>query len=164
MKLKTWFGVAMVSGIMAAMLSVFPSTARAEMFSEAYNGATCISYPPYNTSIAVPYQHWLYGFGGMAFCHFPVPNGWLVDKLSYVLFEGSSPSASAPVHVRLCVSSYSSTAVTCGTEATMSGTSAVNWVALPSPMPSSAATAFLSVSFPSGVSTLQHFYPVWYRP
>src|SRR6266496_6628653 len=74
--------------LVAAALSAFPSTARAEFYSEAYNGATCIPYP-WSSSAGIPYQHWLYGFNNSAYCHFPVPNGWLVSQLSYVLFEGT---------------------------------------------------------------------------
>jgi hypothetical protein len=158
MKTRSWLSGVVMCGV---VLAIAPSAAHAEMYSEAYNGAVCIPYPAFSTSAGVPYQHWLYGFSNSAFCHFPVPNGWAVSQLSYVLFEGTSPS-NAPVRVRLCVSSFSSFAVTCGAEATLQGNAAINWVALPA-LPSNAATAFLSISFPSGVSTIQHFYPVWFR-
>ncbi|WP_157986067.1 hypothetical protein [Teichococcus vastitatis] len=60
---------------------------RAEIVSEVINGATCIPYPPYDTTVAVPYQHWLYAFRESAFCHITMPPNWSVDNLSYVLFQ-----------------------------------------------------------------------------
>src|SRR5690348_18368155 len=53
------------------VLSLFRSSALAATRSEVINGATCVPYPPYGSSnvAAVPYQHWLYGFGQGAFCH-----------------------------------------------------------------------------------------------
>lgn len=143
--------------VAAALLA--PVLARAESYEEAYNGATCIPYPPFNASNAVPYSHFLYGFQQSAFCHFTVPNGWSVHDLSYVLFTGSVSSGS--MRVRLCV--YSGLTSTCGTEKTLTSSSTVNWVAPPSPIPTYASGAYLSVSFPSAVSTLRQFHAVWYR-
>jgi hypothetical protein len=159
---KTWSGVAVMSGVVTAVLVFAPSTARAEFYSDAFDGAVCTPYPMSGTGASIPYQHWRYGFGQMAFCHFPVPNGWTVNQLSYVLLEGTSPGDFTPVRMRLCVSSFSSFAVACGPEATLTGSAGLNWVAMPGPQ-SNAATAFVSISFPSGVSTIQHFYPVFFR-
>lgn len=144
------------------MATALPNTSVAETRVDTYNGATCISYPPFNTNNGLPYQSWLYGFGQGAYCHFQVPDGWTVDDISYVLFEGSSSTSLDNIRVRLCV--YYRMSQTCGAERTMSGTSGINWVTLPASMPNYVTGAYLSVSFPAGkVSTFQNFMPVWQR-
>jgi len=143
--------------VTAALLA--PVLARAESYEEAYNGATCIPYPPFNSSNAAPYTHFLFGFQQSAFCHFIVPNGWSVDDLSYVLVSGSTSSGS--MRIRLCV--YSGLTSTCGTERTLSSSIPINWVSPPSPIPTYASGAYLSVIFPNAISTVRQFHVAWYR-
>ena len=64
----------MTKGAMAVAALLSPTMALAETYSDTYNGATCISYPPFNSSNALPYRNWLYGFRESAFCHINVPN------------------------------------------------------------------------------------------
>jgi hypothetical protein len=135
--------------------------ARAATRSEFINGATCIPYPPYQTSVAVPYQHWLYGFSQTAYCHLTMSDEWPVQNLSYVLFTGLSGGV---LTARLYVHS-GDLSVTCGASATISGGGyGVNWVAPPSPMPPYASGAFMQFTMPSGqVSTINQLIPVWYK-
>jgi len=142
-----------------------PGAASAETRSDVVNGATCIPYPPFDTSNAVPFSFFLYGFGQSAYCHFTMPDGWSARDLSYVLFVGTVGSGSQPMRVRLCIYRSSGLATTCGSERTITpGGFPVNWVSPPSSLPSSAQGAYLSVRFPDGVvSTLQNIVPVWSR-
>jgi hypothetical protein len=140
-----------------------PSISRAETYSEVYNGANCIPYPPFNSNNAVPYSSWLYGFGQSAYCHFTIPNTWTAKQISYVLFEGASPSDWDNIRVRLCV--YYRLTQTCGAERTIAGSSGVNWVDLPASMPTYVTGAYLSVAFPNtGASAFMNYIPVWHRP
>lgn len=151
-----------VAMALTASASLSPQVSLAETRSDTYNGATCIPYPPFSTTNGVPYSSFLYGFGQMAFCHFTVPDSWSPKNISYVLFEGSSPSNYENVRVRLCV--YSGLAQTCGAERTIAGNWGVNWVAPPSPLPTFVTGAYLSVAFPNtGASTLMNYIPVWHR-
>lgn len=143
----------------AALLA--PALAQAEQHEEAYNGATCIPYPPYNTTNGLPYTHLLFAYGQNAYCHFIVPNGWSVNDLSYVLFTGSIYSGTEPMRVRLCV--YSSSTTSCGPERTLTPGSTVNWVSPPSTAPAYATGAYLSVRFPKSLSSLQQYFVYWYR-
>ncbi len=151
--------------LLAAALAVcLPATARAETWAENVNGATCIPYPAFAASNAVPYSFFLYGFRQSAYCHFAVPDDWSVQDISYVLFTGTT-GGGAPMRVRLCVHSAPGFATACGPERTISSSSAgVNWVPLPASMPSYVSGAYLWVSFPTGqISTLQNFMPVLIR-
>lgn len=146
--------------VAAALLA--PVLAQAESYTESYNGATCVPYPPL-TPNAIPYNHWFWAQGVSAFCHFPVPNGWDASNLSYVLFLGNVPSGVAPMRVRLCVFSTGFT-TSCGTERTLTSGGPINWVLPPSPMPPSVSGGYLSVNFGSGpVSALHQFHTAWYR-
>jgi len=144
------------------VLSLFRSSALAATRSEVLNGATCMPYPPYGSSnvAAVPYQHWLYGFGQGAFCHLTMSDEWPVETLSYVLFSGLTNAGS--LTARLCVHDSSLT-VSCGPTRSISGTStSVNWVPMPPSIPPYATGAFVQITFPSGtVSTLNELIPVW---
>ena len=158
MKRSLWLLVGLVS-----IAAASPTASRAETYSEVYNGANCIPYPAFNTSNAVPYSSWLYGFGQSAYCHFEIPNGWTAKQISYVLFEGASPSNWDNIRVRLCV--YYRTTQACGSERTMAGSSGINWVDLPASMPTYVTGAYLSVAFPNtGASIFMNYIPVWYRP
>jgi len=153
-----------LSKCLQASLAVFSvgllSSAQAETVPEVINGATCIPYPPYQTTTAVPYQHWLYGFREIAFCHITMPPGWSVEDLSYVLFNVSISSGT--LTARLCVHS-GSFSVTCGAPRTMSGSASIHWVAPPA-LPSFASGAFVQFQFPrDSVSTIQQLIPVWSR-
>ena len=143
-------------------LGLFGATAlHAATYSEVVNGATCIGYPPYQNTTAVPYQHWLYGFSNRAFCHITMSSEWTVQNLSYVLFTGAVPSGT--MKVRVCVHG-GTLSVTCGPEVTISGSGTVNWAPPPSPLPKYATGAFLDVAFPGPlgvVSTLNQYIPVW---
>jgi hypothetical protein len=148
--------------ILFSCAATTPATSKAEIYSEIYNGATCIPYPAFNAANAVPSNNWLLGFRDRAFCHFPVPNTWSAEQISYVVFEGGTPSSSDLIRVRLCMYHYISTS--CGTERTISGSDRVNWVAPPATMPSSVMGAYMSVSFPNGVvSFFTNYSPLWYR-
>jgi hypothetical protein len=131
----------------ALVAPLLPAATQAETRTDIYNGATCIPYPPFNSNDALPYSSWLYGFRHSAFCHFPVPDSWSVKNIDYVLFEGSTPSDFESIRVRLCV--YYRQTQTCGVERSMSGSLGVNWVKLPSPMPTYVTGAYLSVAFPN---------------
>jgi hypothetical protein len=149
--------------LLVACILLAPSLAAAETNSQAYNGATCIGYPAYNTSNHHPYSYWMYGFGQSAYCHFTVPSGWSVHDLSYVLFQGIVGSASPPLRARLCVYVTGSSAV-CGTESTISAGGSVNWVSPPASVPTWASGAYLYVRFPDGyVSVFHQFVPVFVR-
>jgi len=145
--------------VVATTALLLPSLAWAETHSEAYNGATCIPYPPFDASNAVPYSHFLYGFRQSAFCHFTIPNGWDVSNLSYVLFTTSVSSGT--LRVRLCV--YSGFTSTCGAERALTSSTPVSWVSPPSPIPTYASGGYLSISFPNAVSTFQQYHVVFYR-
>lgn len=144
---------------------LLPSPTPAETRSDVYNGATCIPYPPFDSSNAVPYSHWLYGFRQSAFCHFVIPDDWRVDDISYVLFHGLVNPGDGPMRVRLCVYGAIGLARSCGTERTLpdSGNFSTNWVALPGDMPSSPIGAYLSVRFPNRISVVAYFVPVFNR-
>jgi hypothetical protein len=136
-----------------------PSLVSATTALEVINGATCIPYPPYQTTVGVPYQHWLYGFSQTAYCHLTMSDQWPVQNLSYVLFTGST--SGGVLTARLCVHA-GDFSVTCGASKTISGGYGVNWVAPPSPMPTYASGAFVQFTMPSGqVSTIQELIPVW---
>jgi len=148
----------------AALLSI-AGPGSAETRADVYNGATCVPYPPFNSSNAVPYSHWLYGFRQMAFCHFTIPDDWTAEDISYVLFHGVANPGPAPLRVRLCVYDAFGLATSCGAERTLpdSGVFSTNWVA-PGGMPSSPMGAFLSVWFPTDtVSAFAYFIPVFSR-
>jgi hypothetical protein len=150
-------------GLLIACVLLAPSLAAAETHSQAYNGATCIGYPAYNTTNHHPYSYWMYGFSQSAFCHFNVPSGWSVHDLSYVLFEAFVGPSSPPLRVRLCVYVTGSSAV-CGTERTIAAGGSVNWVSPPATIPTWASGAYLSVQFPAGhVSMFYQFVPVFIR-
>jgi hypothetical protein len=147
-----------------------PFRAFAESRSDVYNGGTCVAYPGVDRttviSNAIPYSFFIYGFRGLAFCHFSIPSDWNVNELSYVLFTGLANSGSGPMGFRLCVYGPLSFGVTCGGESTIpdNGAVSVNWVAPPAVMPSDAFGAYLSVRFPNdNVSTVHYFIPVWSR-
>lgn len=147
--------------LIAATALLAPALGLAETRSDVYNGATCIPYPPFDSSNAVPFSHFLYGFRQSAYCHFTVPDTWTVDDLAYVLLTGST-SGSAPMRIRLCV--YSGLTSTCGAERTLASSMPVNWVAPPTSIPATATGAYVAVRFPNGdISTLQYFVPVWSR-
>ncbi len=152
--------------LLAAALAVgLPSASRAETWTEAINGATCIPYPAFTSSNALPYSYFLYGFRQSAYCHFSVPDDWSVNDISYVLFTGTTDAGSEPMRVRLCVHSAPGFGTSCGPERTITPSSAgINWVQLPYSMPSYVSGAYLSVRFPTGqISTLQNFMPVLIR-
>lgn len=142
------------------------ATSHAETRSDVYNGATCVPYPAFNSSNAVPYSFYLYGFRQSAYCHFMIPDDWAVTDLSYVLFHGVVNPGSGPMRVRLCVYSAIGISTTCGTERTISdsGNFSTNWVPVPSSMPNSPMGGYLSVRFPTDVvSTFNYFIPVFIR-
>lgn len=149
-----------IQGLLLVCALWASSAVQAATNSEVINGATCIPYPPYQTTVSVPYQHWLYGFGQTAFCHLTMSSDWTVNNLSYVLFSGSV--SSGVLKARLCLHS-GEFSVTCGPESTISaGGFPVNWVAPPSPMPPSSSGAFVQFTFPAGqVSTVRQLIPVW---
>jgi hypothetical protein len=108
------------------------------------------------------YQHWLYGFNDVAFCHLTMPGDWPLSTLSYVLFTGWTQPFQV-VTARLCVHAYD-LAVACGDPATISGdVYQVNYV-LPPPLPPYADGAFVRFDFPSGsVSGITELIPVWIK-
>jgi hypothetical protein len=155
MKLSTWLQASLI--VLATGLG---SSARAETATEVINGATCIPYPPYDTTSAVPYQHWLYVFRELAFCHITMPPGWSVDDLSYVLFNAALSSGT--LTARLCVHLGTFT-VTCGAPRTLSGGATLQWVQ-PPVVPSSASGAFVQIQFPRGsTSSIRQLVPVWIK-
>ena len=145
--------------LLACLLA--PSLTFAESRTDVYNGATCIPYPVTDTTVGVAYSYWLYGFRGSAYCHFPIPENWNVSNLSYVLFTGQVSSGT--MRARLCLYATGGAAV-CGSEATITSSFGVNWVAPPASPPLYASGAYLLVTFPSGaVTTFQQFIPVFWR-
>jgi hypothetical protein len=151
-----------IQGFLLGCTLLTSSAVNAASTSEVINGATCIPYPyPSSTqsSFAIPYQHWLYGFRETAYCHLTMSSDWTVKNLSYVLFTGST--SGGVLTARLCVHSGEFT-VTCGSQRTSSG-SIVNWVAPPS-MPAYVSGAFIHFKFPTGeVSTIRELVPVWIK-
>ncbi len=159
MKIIGTLGHVWMIGTLAALALGGASPADAATRSEVVNGATCIPYPAFNASTAMPYQHWLYGFGQRAYCHLSMVNDWPVTQLSYVLFSGSV--SAGVMTARLCVHS-GDFAVSCGASKTLTPSGSVNWVAPPSPLPSYPSGAFVQFDFPSGnVSTVRQLIPVW---
>ena len=75
---------------LTAFILLAPALATAQTRSDVYNGATCVSYPRSNTTVAIPFSYFLYGFKESANCHITMPDGWGVGDLSYVLFRGVS--------------------------------------------------------------------------
>src|SRR5262244_2597591 len=75
--------------LVAAWLLCTPLVAQADVRDEVIDGGTCIPYPPYNPAInsfsGLNWQHWLYGFRAVAFCHLTMPSDWPLNTLSYVL-------------------------------------------------------------------------------
>jgi hypothetical protein len=144
--------------------ALWSSSAFAAEHEEVINGATCVPYPPYGNAAvaAVPYQHWLYGFGQSAFCHLTMSDEWQVNSLNYVLFSGLTNAGS--LTARLCLHSGDST-VTCGPTRSISGPSlSVNWVPMPTTIPPFATGAFVQITFPPGtVSVLYQLIPVWIK-
>ncbi len=149
----------------AALAAGLPAASQAESWSEAINGATCIPYPAFDDSNALPYAYLLYGFRQSAYCHFAVPDDWSVRDIAYVLFSGGTDSGSEPLRVRLCVHSTPRSVTACGAVRTIPpGFATVDWVTLPASMPSHVAGAYLAVNFPSGqISVLSNFMPVLIR-
>jgi hypothetical protein len=132
------------------------SVAMAATRSEVLNGATCIPYPPYDTTKGVPYQHWLY-LRETAFCHLTMSSEWTVNDLSYVLITGG-----AGLRARLCLHS-GDFAVTCGSEVTLPS-SGINWVGMPAAVPAYVTGAFVRVSIPGGaLTTVRQLIPVWVK-
>jgi len=153
---KYVYGLVLVGVLLAS------SVVRAQTRFDVINGATCIEYPPYTTSTrnAVPYQFWLYGGSGVAYCHLMMRDDRSLNDLLYVLFSGSV--SGDLLRARLCVYTTYSLAVTCGTERTISSGGFINWVVPPGSMPSSAFGAYVFFRFPSGrVSIIRQLIPVW---
>jgi hypothetical protein len=149
--------------VLAILILFAPTAARAEWYGTAHNGATCIPYPHASTT-AVPYQSFLYGFRNMAFCHIVIPNTWMLDQLSYVLYTVNQGGPN-PMRISLCVTDAYGGAPTCGSERTTGPGLNVNWVTLPAPLPGGASLAYLQVIFPAGeVSRVFEFAPAFYRP
>lgn len=149
-----------VAGLVLAL--VFPTQTLAQTQSQVVNGATCIPYPPFDASNAVPYQHFLFGLRQGAFCHFTMSNTRRVTDLAYVVLVGSVSSGTEPMRIRLCVYSASGFAHTCGFERTItSGGFGLAVVPAPNTLPSSPMGAYLNVRFPANISTVQNFLPVW---
>jgi hypothetical protein len=138
-----------------------PAVAGGASYEEVINGATCTPYPAYQTSVAVPYSSWMYGFSNGVYCHLTMTQDWRAQDLSYVLFTGSSGGS---MSVRLCVHDGWWT-VTCSSAKTVGpGNYLVDWVALPSPMPPYPAGAYVQFTFPNGkVSRINELIPVWYK-
>jgi hypothetical protein len=150
--------------LVAALVLCAPLAALAVSTEEVIDGSTCIPYPPYeaanNTFSGVNWQHWLYGFNDLAFCHLMMPGDWPLNTLSYVLFTGWTNQSNV-LTARLCVHPFDLT-VACGSAATISGPPyQVNYVTLP-PLPPDANGAFVQVNFPSNsVSGIIELTPVW---
>jgi hypothetical protein len=135
-----------------------PAVTWAQTHSEVINGATCIPYPPFERSNAIPYQHYLFAFRQSAFCHLTMSNDWTVTDLRYVLFSGNT--SGGPISARLCLHD-SFRSITCGAVSTLTSFP-VNWVAPPSPVPSYSTGGYVAFSFPSGtVSLIYELIPVW---
>jgi hypothetical protein len=150
--------------LVAASVLCAPLAAQAASTEEVIDGGTCIPYPPYeranNTFSGLNYQHWLYGFNNIAFCHLTMTSDWPLNTLSYVLFTGWTQPFQV-VTARLCVHAYD-LAVACGNPATISGdVYQVNYV-LPPALPPYADGAFVRFDFPSSsVSGIIELIPVW---
>lgn len=147
-------------GLLLVCAFAAPSLAQGVTRSEVINGAACNPYPPYQTSAAVPYQHWLW-FNQSAYCQLTMSDEWPVQNLSYVLFNGN---AGGVLTARLCVHS-GDFSVTCGPSRTISAGIGVNWVPPPSPLPPYASGAFVQfTTMPLGrLSTIFQLIPVWYK-
>jgi hypothetical protein len=152
--------------LVAALILCASLAAQGATKEEVIDGGTCIAYPPYetanNTLSSINYDHWLYGFNDIAFCHLIMTSDWPLNTLSYVLFTGVTQSSQV-VTARLCVHAYD-LAVACGGAATISGPDyQVNYV-LPPALPPSADGAFVQFNFPaSSVSTINELIPVWFK-
>ena len=150
--------------LVAALLLCAPLAAQAAEAVEVIDGGTCIPYPPYERAVnsfsGINYQHWLYGFNGIAFCHLTMTQDWPLNSLSYVLFTGFTQPDQV-VTARLCVHAFD-LAVTCGDPARISGeVYQVNWV-LPPSLPPRSDGAFVQFNFPSNsVSGITEVIPVW---
>lgn len=139
------------------------SIVMAEESRQVMNGATCTGNPPYTMSLSVwPFEFFLYGFGGDAFCQITMPDGWSTRDLSYVLITGSAEDNNE-VKIRLCVAkNHTSRETACGNQRTLTGDPAVQWVAPPSPMPSSASGAYVRITFPNNkTSTIRNINVNW---
>jgi hypothetical protein len=149
-----------MQGLVLVAVLMSASIVQAQSFDEVYNGATCTSYPPYQTSFALPFTYYLYVLKHQAFCHFTMPASWHVNKLKYVLFEYSAPAGAS---ARLCV--YSAGGGTaCGPLRSLPSNGTVHWVAPPQ-IPSYAVGAYVIFNFPSSVNFNRIFYfiPVWFN-
>src|SRR5206468_1947109 len=133
----------------AVSLLCAPVAAQADFLEQDIDGGTCIPYPPYeranNTFTGLNWQHWLYGFGGTAFCHLTMSSDWPLKTLSYVAFTGWSQQV---VTARLCVHSFD-LAVACGTAVTISGAPYQVSYVTPPPLPPLANGAFVQFNFPA---------------
>jgi hypothetical protein len=131
---------------------------------QVIEGGQCIPYPGYQSGSSysgINWQHFLYGFRDMAFCHLTMTDVWPLSALSYVLFTGWT-QPNQVLTARLCVHAFD-LAVTCGASATISGgVYQVNLVFPPSPLPPDADGAFVQFNFPTdSVSGITEVLPVW---
>jgi hypothetical protein len=149
--------------IVLCALLLIPKAALAETHGVVFAGATCTPYPPASPSTALPYTFFMFGFSGVAYCHFEVPGDWNIEDLSYVQFTGNVSGAFQPLRARLCVWKTFNP-VSCGIERTIGPGAGTNWVEPPFPLPAYISGAYLEINFPEDqVTTFQEFIVVWQR-
>jgi hypothetical protein len=126
------------------------------------DGGQCIPYPG---TAGINWQHFLYGFNNMAFCHLTVTDAWPLSTLSFVVFTGFTQPGQV-VTARLCVHAYDLT-VTCGSPGTISGGAGIGAVGVvypPALLPPLTHGAFVQFNFPSNsVSGIIELLPYWYN-
>ena len=147
--LSTTFRRALALGGLTITLLWTTSPANAASTYQVINGGECIPYPPYNpatnTFSGLNYEHFLYGFNGVAFCHLAMTQDWPITALSFVVYNANVPNGT--LTARLCGDTGINFVVTCGNSSTIppsggAGGFYSNWVAPPSPLPTDAAGAF----------------------
>jgi hypothetical protein len=136
-----------------AVLAVFePVAAHAQFPTEFIDGGTCIPYP--NTpQYGVAYNHWLWSFNFMAFCHITMTETKTANRLIEVLFN--VPIATGPITGRLCLHDGGTT-ISCGPPGTF-------WAGLPAtslPSPSGAYVQFTNTS--GNTAMITQLEPIWF--
>jgi hypothetical protein len=152
--------------LVAALLLCVPVAAQAGFKADVIDGGACIPYPGYISPASgysgINYQHWLYGFSDVAFCHLTMHLDWPLNALQYVEFIGET-QPSQVVTARLCVHGFDMT-VTCGNPVNLSGGGFQANFVFPPSLPPNADGAFVQFSFPQNiVSVITQVTPVWFK-
>jgi hypothetical protein len=135
-----------------AVLAVFkPAASRAQFPTELIDGATCIPYlntPQYG----IAFNHWLWEFNLLAFCHITMNETKTASRLQQVLFNVSN--ATGTVTGRLCLHGFFGATVSCGPPGT--------FFALPGSFPSPTGAYVQFTNSPGSTAMITQLQPIWF--